>query len=200
MADVVDMDLPKDWAKVTGELQSGFTRPEMVEFARLFMLFDINHDGVIDFMELKMAQEKMGAKTHQQMRGYMEAMQKSGREPHVGFRDWVQLQGLIASRTLVWAGGRAGFIPPVEVSGATVADDQSQDGKKKFFEQLANEQKAVIDREQKLKGPSSAVAKRKEKEEKEALEKAKQEKAEEEKRKRKEFQERQRQMFEQQQQ
>lgn len=196
MADTLDFTPPKDWNTVYGELKSGYDRTELLGFAKLFVLSDDNGDGVIDEFELKLAQEKMDAKTHTEMRGYLAAMKKAGREAKLSFRDFVQLHSLIEHRQLVWAGGRAGFIPPVEESGLKEAPDQSSTGKKKFFEQLAAEKAAVVDREMKLKQPSAAEARRKAKEEEEARAKAKEQKDAEEKERRRQFAAKQRAQFE----
>eukprot|EP01105_Mastigella_eilhardi_P022030 TRINITY_DN5395_c0_g1_i1.p1 TRINITY_DN5395_c0_g1~~TRINITY_DN5395_c0_g1_i1.p1 ORF type:complete len:202 (+),score=83.29 TRINITY_DN5395_c0_g1_i1:25-606(+) len=188
--------LPCDWNAVFGELLEGFTRPEMLQLAQLFMKV-ANGNSVIDSFQMKMAQEKIDAKTHVQMTEYLAAMQKAGRDAKIAFRDWVQLQGMVQNRKLKWAGGRAGFIPPVEVTKATVTDDQSQGGKKAFFEKLASEQKQVADREAALKQPSAAIGKRRAKEEEEERKRAEEEQKEAERQRRKAFMEKQRTQFEQ---
>ena len=67
-----------------------------LEFATKFNAFDVNADGVIDFFELKLAQEKLGKpKTHKELTELMESM---ATDPSRGitFKDFVRVQAQVS--------------------------------------------------------------------------------------------------------
>jgi len=124
-----------------------FTRPQMREFEKKFLAFDVNNDGLIDFFELKQAQEKMGQpKTHTELKEIM-AQMATDPEKGITFHDFVKVQ----RKVLGTSGHVLGQPTLLEKTFAQAVSEYTVANIKDFMESKAKEQEVDVENENRIK-------------------------------------------------
>jgi len=135
-----------------------FSRNEHREFEKKFDIFDEDGNGIIDFFELKRAQEKMGLpKTHSELKEIMASMAQDP-EKGITFRDFIKVQIKVQNLKGTPSGASGGFkidIPP-EISFIQACNDFSVGGIKSFHEQAAKQREQELENERKIKEAQQA--------------------------------------------